>query len=525
MKTIEYPYDRQAVEERYAEKIVRFASYNEKKGLSRNYISTKKTQVLVCLHILEEINCKLEYVNMSTLDSILAVLSEYDASAARSYVNCFADFVSFINGTDRLQITDRKASNPNYRYNLGEFRFAPELDQYIQYASGRLKMMDVRRNRIIIACRIIDYKYPAISLDEIDNEKMQYLESELEKCNSRKTILNFLNAIGDFCSLFRSNPYVEYKSSKNVNIVFTPRNKYDLQFLRYVEDFRDWMLTWKSKPHTIKNSCCSIVKCYEKLTEVKGGFYVRDMIPTDFALLWDKLLVDKYAESTTRSYLSKFGMFLKIAVGSNIYDQTHIRFNGDNCKRQFITIDDFIKLHDVADPLQKVMLSLGATMGVRRHEMVSLRLEDLESEKLTVRGKGTGAQGKVDRMGLTELVVKDLREWLVERQRIIQEFGDRSQGRLLISNHRKTIGMPLTDRLADLIFEDVGNRTGVSYTSHTLRRLYCMSMKRADVELDTIRMMMRHASLETTLRCYIHADPDRITSAKDVVNGVFSALK
>ena len=49
-------------------------------------------------------------------------------------------------------------------------------------------------------------------------------------------------------------------------------------------------------------------------------------------------------------------------------------------------------------------------------------------------------------------------------------------------------------------------------------------MKDAGVELDTLRRMMRHSSIDTTLRCYIYADPRKMGAAVGAVDRAFGAL-
>ena len=49
-------------------------------------------------------------------------------------------------------------------------------------------------------------------------------------------------------------------------------------------------------------------------------------------------------------------------------------------------------------------------------------------------------------------------------------------------------------------------------------------MSDAGLDLDTIRRMMRHSSVETTLKCYLYADPRKMKTAVDSVNGAFSAI-
>ena len=48
---------------------------------------------------------------------------------------------------------------------------------------------------------------------------------------------------------------------------------------------------------------------------------------------------------------------------------------------------------------------------------------------------------------------------------------------------------------------------------------YDASMSDAGMELDTIRRMMRHDRIETTLRCYLYADPRKMDVATAGVEG------
>ncbi|MBO4348840.1 MAG: site-specific integrase, partial [Candidatus Methanomethylophilaceae archaeon] len=63
--------------------------------------------------------------------------------------------------------------------------------------------------------------------------------------------------------------------------------------------------------------------------------------------------------------------------------------------------------------------------------------------------------------------------------------------------------------------------TGVRFSCHTLRRFYCMTLVDAGLDLDTVRRMMRHESVVTTLSNYVAADPRRMAEATSVAEGIF----
>ena len=64
-------------------------------------------------------------------------------------------------------------------------------------------------------------------------------------------------------------------------------------------------------------------------------------------------------------------------------------------------------------------------------------------------------------------------------------------------------------------------------TSHVMRRLYCSVLANEcglRQDLDTLRRMMRHESIDTTLRCYLNADVERMQEASDRLEDVFANL-
>ena len=66
----------------------------------------------------------------------------------------------------------------------------------------------------------------------------------------------------------------------------------------------------------------------------------------------------------------------------------------------------------------------------------------------------------------------------------------------------------------------LGRRCGIDLTAHSLRRLFCTTLWDAGVDANTVRLMMRHQSLDTTMKCYIKANPDNFQEARKVLGEV-----
>ena len=194
------------------------------------------------------------------------------------------------------------------------------------------------------------------------------------------------------------------------------------------------------------------------------------------------------------------------ATGMDPTEDMALLWNGDEKTRCFIDPEDFRKLWQMADPRERVILSLGACMGLRRSEMASLRLSDIEGDRITVYGKGHG-QGKRAVLLMPDIVRRSIREYMAVRPQTSIDV-------LLVDTARRKLRAITDQKIYELITE-LGTGVGVKVTPHSLRRLFATTLRERDVDLDDIRTLMRHSRIETTLDCYIRPNRDRLDSIMD----------
>lgn len=137
---------------------------------------------------------------------------------------------------------------------------------------------------------------------------------------------------------------------------------------------------------------------------------------------------------------------------------------------------------------------------------------------IVICGKGSGPNGKVVERQMPPTVRKSLEDYMALRETVLSRYGDESEGRLFVMDKRRR-GSPATVGWVERQLSRLSARTGVRFTCHTLRRFYCMSMVDSGVDLDTVRRMMRHEDVSTTLANYVHADPRRMAAAVDAIEG------
>lgn len=169
-----------------------------------------------------------------------------------------------------------------------------------------------------------------------------------------------------------------------------------------------------------------------------------------------------------------------------------------------------------ATTVERVALVLCAGMGLRRNEVATLKLADIIGDRMLMRGKVHGA-GKIVEKEIPKSVMAVIQEYLPERDLLIRKYGDRYDGSLIVPPFYSNGQLTLNRYIGNLISE-ASARVGVKATCHTFRRFYCMNLLDNGFELDTVRRMMRHSSVEVTLESYVYADPRKLKTATDSVD-------
>jgi len=159
--------------------------------------------------------------------------------------------------------------------------------------------------------------------------------------------------------------------------------------------------------------------------------------------------------------------------------------------------DEVAQLIDAASNLQAraILMTLYST-GVRRSELVRLRLEDIDSKRMIVhirKGKG----GKDRDVPLCPKLLETLREyWRWKKPRTwLFPRGIRPDGK---SDH-------LTSKSAWYACAEAARHAGIKkrVTPHTLRHSFATHLLENGADLPTIQLLLGHADLETT-SIYLH---------------------
>lgn len=216
-------------------------------------------------------------------------------------------------------------------------------------------------------------------------------------------------------------------------------------------------------------------------------------------------------ESTRRVRMSAFAGYCRWATGRDIVAQAGILWNPrGEASRKWLSPEDYHRMLERAKPRDRLILALGATMGLRRSEIASLTLDDVTDGKVVIHGKGHGG-GKMAEKPMSEPVRRELEAYLRARP-------EGTTDRLLVGRSGKGLEPDGVRRALDRLAKPLG----IEMSPHSLRRLYAMTLADAGVPLETIARMMRHESPVTTMRCYLKADPRRMAEAQAKVDAVLA---
>lgn len=216
------------------------------------------------------------------------------------------------------------------------------------------------------------------------------------------------------------------------------------------------------------------------------------------------------SEATAKAYIMTLNGMIEHYTGSNLVKRMKILWNRPNRHRVFITTDDFARMYSAADIRGKTVLVLGAFMGLRRQEMQQIKLTDIRRDHIIIHGKGHGEKGMVVNQPMPIEVREIIDRYIRWRNSLPGK--DCSDDRLIVyyDKDRDEIRHYYDDGGAlSMMVKRLGKSVGVDATCHSLRRLFCTNLYygvdgEGGCDLATLKDLMRHATITTTMECYIN---------------------
>jgi len=174
---------------------------------------------------------------------------------------------------------------------------------------------------------------------------------------------------------------------------------------------------------------------------------------------------------------------------------------------QFVlSLDEVARLINASSNLfRRALLMTVYGTGMRRSEVVRLRVSDIDSQRMIIRvvqGKG----GKDRDLPLSPELLETLRVYWRWRRPKVYLFPSRGE--------RRGPDVPLSDKTVWQVCTEAARKAGIAkhVTPHTLRHSWATHRLEAGTDLRTIQMLLGHGDLETTAR-YIHLSREHLHTA------------
>ncbi len=170
-----------------------------------------------------------------------------------------------------------------------------------------------------------------------------------------------------------------------------------------------------------------------------------------------------------------------------------VPFSGEELNAVFA---EFTKPLDFKDNRDFALIALFYATGMRRSELINLRVDDVDLSRKTV--KVLGKRNKERIIPLINWVVEVLSRYLEQRN---LNFGSDTTARLLLTNKGDNLYDTFVYRTINRYFSKVSQK--VKTSPHTLRHTFATHLLNNGADLNAVKELLGHASLAST-QVYTH---------------------
>jgi len=215
------------------------------------------------------------------------------------------------------------------------------------------------------------------------------------------------------------------------------------------------------------------------------------------------------ATGSINAKLSGLRFFFEVTLDDSNRLKKIKRVNQPRKLPEILSIEEVTQVINAAGSLKyKAALSISYGAGLRRNEVVSLKISDIDSDRKIIRvDEGKGAQDR--HAMLSPSLLKVLKEWY--------RFG-RSQNRLLpggwLFPGQNPIN-PMSARQLNRAFHSALDETDIDkkVTLHSLRHSFATHLLESGVDIRVIQVLLGHKKLTTTAR-YSHVASKTLREVK-----------
>lgn len=179
-----------------------------------------------------------------------------------------------------------------------------------------------------------------------------------------------------------------------------------------LDDYIDFLRSRGRKETTLFGYATNLNMILRTLKKGGRHWKVREIDEDD--IQWLNMNLTDRTESVRKYYIRLLSNMILYYTGVDVGKRAALLFNDDiGCRHvHYITKEQFQTLYARADETDRLILVLGTFMGLRRAEMANIRMTDIKGDKILIRGKGHGPDGKLVEMKMPERVRAEIDAYL-----------------------------------------------------------------------------------------------------------------
>jgi len=277
------------------------------------------------------------------------------------------------------------------------------------------------------------------------------------------------------------------------------------QHKRKIDEFKKWMIQKRYANNTVNvyYSCLTIFfRYYSK--KPANEINIKDIENFNY----DFIIKHGYSSKTQNQYISAIKTFFIKMKGIN-YELNNLErpIEGQKLPKVIPIEDVQAFLAGIANIKHKIALSTIYSLGLRKGELLNLKLKDISFKRDVV--EIINAKGKKDRVlplpkKLKELITVYYRQvkpkvWLIEGQKPETQYSATSLEKIL----KKYLGRIIKNH---------------NFTPHSLRHSYATHLLDMGVDLRIIQELLGHKSSRTT-EIYTHVSMKNLKNVKNPLDG------
>lgn len=282
----------------------------------------------------------------------------------------------------------------------------------------------------------------------------------------------------------------------------------------YIRDLLEWLI---AKGYIHKDSISEITKddmnrvtsnhVIKYLNELKDGITGKknsiDSIRTKknvFSAFWNYLFINKYVEDNIISHIPAH-------LYKSEVTQKEVKVPTDKQIESFISriITGNNNEFNIIRNMAIVKLIMGS--GIRSEELINLDMKDLylDEEKPYIMVLGKGKIEQYDKVFISESAKLYLDDYLKQRKIFIKENGIKDNALFLSNDKRRISKTSITN-----FFKRYSNG---EINPHMLRHWVGTTLYEQTKDIVLVQKQLRHSSLETAAKYYVHMDENTIADA------------